>query len=199
MSKAKDKHPTTQVTMVVEHIKQDPGAVQVTCSVYVNVPGKHFPNLSAAEEAGSAGPVLIACMVKVHYNWKYIYLRPTVKQVIERYNKKFRPTMYCAQRCKPRLQPLLLPPLLQPSLLQPPLQVHHRERQPHLLSCHMHLWNACLWNAGCRTLAGHGMRMEEHLPVRKACGSLAVDCIRSARLSRIAHGALIGRGTISDR
>ena len=94
MSKAKDKHPTTQVTMVVEHIKQDPGAVQVTCSVYVNVPGKHFPNLSAAEEAGSAGPVLIACMVKVHYNWKYIYLRPTVKQVIERYNKKFRPTMY---------------------------------------------------------------------------------------------------------
>ena len=79
---------------IMEHIKQHPGAVQVTRSVYVNVPGKHFPNLSAAEEAGSAGPVLIACMVKVHYNCTYIYLRPTVKQVIERYNKKFRPTMY---------------------------------------------------------------------------------------------------------
>ena len=39
------------------------------------------------DEAKHSGPVLISRMVKLHYNWKYIFLRPTVKQVIERYNK----------------------------------------------------------------------------------------------------------------
>ena len=31
-------------------------------------------------------------MVKCHYNWKYLFLRPSIKEVIERYNTKFRPT-----------------------------------------------------------------------------------------------------------
>ena len=30
----------------------------------------------------------------LHYNWKYSFLRPTVKEIIERYNKKFRPTVH---------------------------------------------------------------------------------------------------------
>ena len=33
-------------------------------------------------------------MVKLHYNWKYPFVRPTTKQIIERYNQKFRPTVY---------------------------------------------------------------------------------------------------------
>ena len=33
-------------------------------------------------------------MVKLHYNWKYAFLRPTVKEIIARYNKKFRPTVH---------------------------------------------------------------------------------------------------------
>ena len=46
----KDAQPTTQGKMLVDHIKQHPGPVQVTRSVYVNVPGKHFPQLTGAEQ-----------------------------------------------------------------------------------------------------------------------------------------------------
>ena len=46
------------------------------------------------DEAKSAGPVLPKRMVRLHYNWKYAFLRPTVKEIIERYNKKFRPTVH---------------------------------------------------------------------------------------------------------
>ena len=45
-------------------------------------------------DAKSAGPILIKRMVKLHYNWKYQFLRPTVKEIIMRYNKKFHPTVH---------------------------------------------------------------------------------------------------------
>jgi len=28
-------------------------------------------------------------MVKLHYNWKYLFLHPTMSKIIERYNLKF--------------------------------------------------------------------------------------------------------------
>ena len=46
------------------------------------------------DEAKSAGPILLKRMVKLHYNWKYPFLRPNVAEVIARYNKKFRPTVH---------------------------------------------------------------------------------------------------------
>ena len=76
-------------------IKQHPGQIQVTRRVKVNVPGKHFPGLSPAEQLlfyeGRSCRVQGAAL---HYNWKYSFLRPTVKEIIERYNKKFRPTVH---------------------------------------------------------------------------------------------------------
>ena len=29
-------------------------------------------------------------MVKLHYNWKYAFVRPTMDEIIERYNAKFK-------------------------------------------------------------------------------------------------------------
>ena len=52
-----------------------------------------MPKGKFTEEAGSAGPVLISRIVKLHYNWKYTFLRPTVKQIIERYDTKFCPAV----------------------------------------------------------------------------------------------------------
>ena len=43
-------------------------------------------------EAPSTGAKLLQRMVKLHYNWKYSFLRPTMEKIIERYNLKFRPT-----------------------------------------------------------------------------------------------------------
>ena len=40
------------------------------------------------EEAGSAGHVLLRRMIKLHYNWKYFFIRPTVEEVCERYLAK---------------------------------------------------------------------------------------------------------------
>jgi len=31
----------------------------------------------------------VVAQVKLHYNWKYLFLRPTMAQIIERYNFKF--------------------------------------------------------------------------------------------------------------
>ena len=45
------KKTFTQQEMLVEHIKQHPGPVQVTRRVHVMVPGKHFPALQTAEQA----------------------------------------------------------------------------------------------------------------------------------------------------
>ena len=40
-------------------------------------------------EAPWNGAELLSRMVKLHYNWKYLFLRPTMLQIIERYNLKF--------------------------------------------------------------------------------------------------------------
>ena len=79
----------------VETIKQHPGVVQVTRAVKVDVPGK--PNVETVfsgagkftEEAKSTGPTLLRRMVKLHYNWKYTFLRPSIEQVIRRYKEKW--------------------------------------------------------------------------------------------------------------
>jgi len=40
-------------------------------------------------EAPSTGVELLSRMVKLHYKWKYLFLRPTMSKIIERYNLKF--------------------------------------------------------------------------------------------------------------
>ena len=40
-------------------------------------------------EAPSVGAKLLQRMVKLHYNWKYSFLRPSLAKIIERYNLKF--------------------------------------------------------------------------------------------------------------
>ena len=40
-----------QEQMLVDHIRQHPGPVQVTRRMKVRVPGKHFPGLAATEQA----------------------------------------------------------------------------------------------------------------------------------------------------
>ena len=42
-------------------------------------------------QAPLAGPTLLSRLVKLHYNWKYLFLRPTIQEIVERYNTKFRP------------------------------------------------------------------------------------------------------------
>ena len=36
--------------------------------------------------------MLLSRIVKLHYNWKYLFLRPTIQEIVDRYNAKFRPT-----------------------------------------------------------------------------------------------------------
>ena len=45
------------------------------------------------DEAPGTGATLLSHIVKLHYNWKYKFLQPTNKEVIKRYNDKFRPTV----------------------------------------------------------------------------------------------------------
>ena len=33
------------------------------------------------------GATLLERMIKLHYNWKYVFLRPTMKEIIKRYNE----------------------------------------------------------------------------------------------------------------
>ena len=40
------------------------------------------------EEAKSARPVFLRVMIKLHYNWKYAFLRPSNKEVTDRYSQK---------------------------------------------------------------------------------------------------------------
>ena len=40
------------------------------------------------EEASSADHVLLRRMIKLHYNWKYIFIRPTAEEVCARYLAK---------------------------------------------------------------------------------------------------------------
>jgi hypothetical protein len=46
------------------------------------------------DEAKSAGHKLVSRITKLHYDWKYDFLHPTSKQVVDRYNKRFRPTVH---------------------------------------------------------------------------------------------------------
>ena len=48
-------------------------------------------------QAPAAGPTLLSRIVKLHYNWKYLFLRPTIKEIVDRYNTKFRPTKTAAE------------------------------------------------------------------------------------------------------
>ena len=41
------------------------------------------------QEAKSAGHMLLSRMVRLHYNWKYLFLRPTIEEVVKRYLEKF--------------------------------------------------------------------------------------------------------------
>ena len=43
----------------------------------------------SASQAKSVGPELLSRIVKLHYNWKYIFLRPTIEEIVKRYNEKF--------------------------------------------------------------------------------------------------------------
>jgi len=46
------------------------------------------------DEAKSAGHKLVSRITKLHYDWKYKFLHPTSKQVVDRYNQKFRPSVH---------------------------------------------------------------------------------------------------------
>ena len=48
------------------------------------------------EEAKSAGHMLLSRMVRLHYLWKYPFLRLSMKDIVKRYNLKFRPTVRTA-------------------------------------------------------------------------------------------------------
>ena len=41
------------------------------------------------EEANATGAILLQRMIRLHYNWKYAFLRPTNEQVCKRYMEKF--------------------------------------------------------------------------------------------------------------
>ena len=41
-----------------------------------------------SEEAKSAGPELLSRITRLHYNWKYVFLRPMIKAVVARYFEK---------------------------------------------------------------------------------------------------------------
>ena len=48
------------------------------------------------EEARSAGHVLLSRIIRLHYNYKYPFLRPTMKEVVARHTAKFRPNKAAA-------------------------------------------------------------------------------------------------------
>ena len=52
-------------------------------------PAAHLPACSPSGQAESTGPQLLQRIVRLHYNWKYAFLRPTNKAVCERYKTKF--------------------------------------------------------------------------------------------------------------
>ena len=49
-------------------------------------------------EAPSTGAELLSRMVKLHYNWKYLFHHPTISQILERYNLKFHESPALAAR-----------------------------------------------------------------------------------------------------
>ena len=41
------------------------------------------------QEAPTTGATLLQRITKLHYNWKYVFLRPTIEEVVRHYNNKF--------------------------------------------------------------------------------------------------------------
>ena len=62
------------------------------------------------EQGGTAGSTLLERMVKLHYNWKYEFVRPTLEEVVDRSTRSSRPIPCLLQR-RPR-QPLLPHPIM---------------------------------------------------------------------------------------
>ena len=75
---------TTLPSMAMDVITQYPGPL--TVSRAANVESVFSGAGKFTDEAKSAGPTLSSRIVKLHYNWKYKLLRPTMKAVIARYN-----------------------------------------------------------------------------------------------------------------
>ena len=50
------------------------------------------------EQGSTSGSTLLQRMIKLHYNWKYEFVRPTLKEVVDRYHEKFKAnTMFVAE------------------------------------------------------------------------------------------------------
>jgi len=50
------------------------------------------------EQGSTSGSTLLQRMIKLHYNWKYEFVRPTLEEVVDRYHEKFKAnTMFVAE------------------------------------------------------------------------------------------------------
>lgn len=74
---------TKQTALSVEIVKKHPGPVQVTRRVKVNVPGKHFPQLTAAEQAADYEGTAV----------EFCERHSFPRHLKARYNAKFRPNV----------------------------------------------------------------------------------------------------------
>ena len=73
------------------------------CSPCLPLPFGCHPQhrLLLGRQAPHAGAPLLSRIVKLHYNWKYPFLRPSIKEIVERYNIKFRPTKASSEAAGP--------------------------------------------------------------------------------------------------
>jgi hypothetical protein len=64
-----------------------------TATTHPRLPPRCVPTVLSPwpAQAKSVGPILLQRMVRLHYNWKYPFLRPTILQVTTRYNAKWHP------------------------------------------------------------------------------------------------------------
>lgn len=60
------------------HVEPAPCLTVVRASPCLTVP-----------QAKSVGPAILKRMVKLHYNWKYVFLRPSIEKIVKRYKLKF--------------------------------------------------------------------------------------------------------------
>lgn len=77
-----------------------------------------------AEEAKTASEKLLSQMVRLHYNYKYPFLRPSNKEVVDKYNAKHHPNL--AQLLEKPVasgSDQRLPPRFVPVVEMPPTQV----------------------------------------------------------------------------
>ena len=68
------------------------------------------------KEAESTGPKLLQRMTKLHYNWKYVFLRPTLAKVVAHYNSKFRASNSAVNSAAPAAA---VPPAAAPNAAAP--------------------------------------------------------------------------------